>query len=60
MGIMEQKMETTRVYWGYTGIMAEKMETTIFKPGTAFPTRTTMLRKGAQLKSPEVDQAGRP
>ena len=28
MGIMEQKMETTRVYWGYMGIMETKMETT--------------------------------
>ena len=26
---MEKKMETTIVYWGYTGIMEKKMETTI-------------------------------
>ena len=28
MGIMEKKMETTIVYWGYMGIMEKKMETT--------------------------------
>ena len=32
IGIMEKKMETTRVYWGYIGdyigIMEKKMETT--------------------------------
>ena len=28
-GIMENKMETTIVYWGYIGIMEQKMETTI-------------------------------
>ena len=28
-GIMEKKMETTIVYWGYIGIMEKKMETTI-------------------------------
>ena len=27
--IMEKKMETTIVYWGYIGIMGKKMETTI-------------------------------
>ena len=27
--IMENKMETTIVYWGYIGIMEKKMETTI-------------------------------
>ena len=27
--IMENKMETTTVYWGYIGIMENKMETTI-------------------------------
>ena len=26
---MENKMETTTVYWGYIGIMENKMETTI-------------------------------
>ena len=26
---MENKMETTVVYWGYIGIMEKKMETTI-------------------------------
>ena len=29
IGIMENKMETTIVYWGYIGIMENKMETTI-------------------------------
>ena len=29
MGIMEKKMETTIVYWGYIGIMEKKMETTV-------------------------------
>ena len=29
MGIMENKMETTILYWGYNGIMEKKMETTI-------------------------------
>ena len=29
IGIMEKKMETTIVYWGYVGIMEKKMETTI-------------------------------
>ena len=29
MGLMENKMETTIVYWGYIGIMEKKMETTI-------------------------------
>ena len=29
LGIMERKMETTRVYWGSLGIMEKKMETTI-------------------------------
>ena len=29
MGIMENKMETTIVYWGNIGIMEKKMETTI-------------------------------
>ena len=29
VGIMENKMETTIVYWGYIGIMENKMETTI-------------------------------
>ena len=28
-GIMENKTETTIVYWGYIGIMENKMETTI-------------------------------
>ena len=28
-GIMENKMETAIVYWGYLGIMEKKMETTI-------------------------------
>ena len=27
--VMENKMETTIVYWGYIGIMEKKMETTI-------------------------------
>ena len=27
-GIMEKKMETTIVYWGFVGIMEKKMETT--------------------------------
>ena len=31
MGIMEKKMETTIVYWGYIGITEKKMETTIAK-----------------------------
>ena len=26
MGIMEKKLETTRVYWGYIGIMENKMD----------------------------------
>ena len=29
MGMMEKKMETTIVYWGYIGIMGKNMETTI-------------------------------
>ena len=29
MRIMEKRMETTIVYWGYIGIMEKKMETTI-------------------------------
>ena len=29
IGIMEEKMETTIVYWGDIGITEEKMETTI-------------------------------
>ena len=29
MGIMEKKMETTIVHWGYIGIMENKMETTL-------------------------------
>ena len=29
MGIMEKKMETTIVLWGYIGIMENKMEATI-------------------------------
>ena len=29
LGIMENKMETTIVNWGYIGIMENKMETTI-------------------------------
>ena len=29
MGIMENKMETTMVYWGNIGIMENQMETTI-------------------------------
>ena len=28
IGIMEDKMETTKAYWDYTGIMEKKMETT--------------------------------
>ena len=28
IGIMENKMETTIVYWGYIGIMEKNMETT--------------------------------
>ena len=28
MGIMEKKMETTLVFWGYIGIREKKMETT--------------------------------
>ena len=28
--IMENKMDTTIVYWGYIGIMEKKMETTIY------------------------------
>ena len=28
-GIMENKMETTMVYWGYIGVMEKKMETTM-------------------------------
>ena len=31
--IMEKKMETTVLYWGYTGIMEKKMETTVFYGG---------------------------
>ena len=27
--MMEKKMETTMVYWDYTGIMEKKMEATI-------------------------------
>ena len=27
IGIIENKMETTMVYWGYIGIMEKKMET---------------------------------
>ena len=27
-GIMENKMETTRIYWGYIGIMENTVETT--------------------------------
>ena len=30
MGIMENEMETTIVYWGNIGIMEKKMETTIW------------------------------
>ena len=29
IGIMEKKMETTIVYWGYIGILEKKMEATI-------------------------------
>ena len=29
MGLMEKKMETTIVYWGYIGIMEKIMEATI-------------------------------
>ena len=29
IGIMENKMESTIVYWGYIGIMETKMDTTI-------------------------------
>ena len=29
---MENKMETTIVYWGYIGILEKKMETTICNP----------------------------
>ena len=29
MGIMEKRMETTVIYWGYIGIMEKRMETTI-------------------------------
>ena len=29
LGIMEEKMETTIVYWGYMGTMEKKMEATI-------------------------------
>ena len=29
MGIMEKKMETSIVYWGYIGIMEKKMLITI-------------------------------
>ena len=29
MGLMENTMKTTIVYWGYIGIMEKKMETTI-------------------------------
>ena len=27
--VMEKKLETTIVYWGYIGVMEKKMETTI-------------------------------
>ena len=27
--MMEKKMETTILYWGYNGIMEKKMETTV-------------------------------
>ena len=30
IGIMENQMETTIVYWGFIGIMEKKMETAIF------------------------------
>ena len=30
--VMENKMETTIVYWGYMGMMEKKMETTVWKP----------------------------
>ena len=33
MGIMEKKMETTIVYWGYIRIMGKKMEITIVYGG---------------------------
>ena len=33
-GIMEKKMETTIVYWGYIGIMEKNMETTFTCPLT--------------------------
>ena len=36
IGIMEKKMETTIVYWGYIGIMEKKMETTIVYWGYIF------------------------
>ena len=29
LGIMEKRMETTIVYWGYIGLMEKKMEATI-------------------------------
>ena len=35
MEIMEKKMETTVVYWGYMGIMENKMVTTVSL--TCFP-----------------------
>ena len=34
---MEKKMETTVVYWGYMGIMENKMETTIVRPCFEYP-----------------------
>ena len=36
IGIMENKMETTIVYWGYIGIMENRMETTISKHRRVF------------------------
>ena len=41
-GIMEKKMETTIIYWGYIGIMEKKMETTII---------ARCLRSGAYVPS---------
>ena len=33
MGIMDKKMETTIVYWGFIWIMEKKMEATIYDLG---------------------------
>ena len=41
---MEKKMETTIVYWGYMGIMENKMETTMDRIWSRFRVYSLELR----------------